>query len=99
IEQQSARRRIMNIEILGRGTFESALVHLEPGDEFISEAGAMFRASANVDISVTTSSRAQKSVFFGKMMRGAARLLAGESFFLSKYTVTDDDDGEVGIAP
>jgi len=89
----------MNIEILGRGTFESALVHLEPGDEFISEAGAMFRASTNVDITVTTSSGDQKSGFLGKMMRGAARMLAGESFFLSKYEVTDDENGEVGIAP
>jgi len=47
----------MEVEILGKGAFESALVHLEPGETFVSESGAMYRASTNVDIDVTTHSR------------------------------------------
>ena len=34
----------MEIEILGQGAFESALVHLEPGERFVSESGALYRA-------------------------------------------------------
>jgi len=84
----------VNVEILERGAFSSAVVHLEPGDEFTSEAGAMYRASSNVDIDVTTRS-------FGKggVLGGLKRMLAKESFFLSKYRVTDANSGEVALAP
>lgn len=84
----------MNVEVLGKGSFASALVHLNPGEEFVSEAGAMFRASSNVDIDVTTKSRGQGG-FFG----GLKRLMGGESFFLSTYSIMDNSPGEVGLAP
>ncbi len=84
----------MNVEILERGAFSSALVRLEPGEEFTSESGAMYRASSNVGIDVTTRS-------FGKggVLGGLKRMLAKESFFLSKYRVTDANPGEVALAP
>ena len=84
----------MNVEILQRGAFSSALVHLEPGEEFTSESGAMYRASANVGIDVTTRS-------FGKggVLGGLKRVLAKESFFLSTYRVHDANPGEVALAP
>ena len=44
----------MRTEILPNGAFHSALVHLGPGDAFQSDSGAMFRASSNIDIDVTT---------------------------------------------
>ena len=47
----------MNVEVLPHGAFYSALVHLEPGDSFVSDSGAMFRASSNVDIDVTTKTK------------------------------------------
>jgi len=84
----------VDIEILSRGAFQSALVHLNPGEEFVSEAGAMFRASGNVDIDVTT-----RSMGRGGILGGVKRLLAKESFFLSTYRVTDGSPGEVGLAP
>ena len=84
----------MDINIADKGTFSWALVQLEPADVFVSEAGAMFRASSNVDISVTTRSGGQ-----GGVMSGLRRMLAGESFFLSTYSTTDSDRGEVGLAP
>ena len=84
----------MKIDILGGNTFGSALVHLAPGDEFISESGAMFRSSSNVDIDVTTKSRGRGGIF-----SGLKRLFAGEHFFFSTYRVTDDQPGEVGLAP
>ena len=74
--------------------FGSALVHLRPDEQFVSEAGAMFRASDNVDIDVTTRSRSS-----GGIMSGIKRMIAGENFFFSRYSVLDDRDAEVGLAP
>ncbi len=84
----------MNVEIIGEGAFSSALVHLEPGETFVSESGAMFRASPNVDVDVTTRSRGK-----GGILGGIKRLLAAEHFFFSTYSVTDSSSGEVGLAP
>lgn len=84
----------MKIDILSRGAFRSALVRLEGNDTFISESGAMFRASSNIDIDVTTRTKGK-----GGLLRGVKRLLGGESFFLSKYSLTDRASGEVGLSP
>lgn len=89
----------MKVEILNPGAFGSALVHLEPGESFVSEAGAMFRASANVEIDVTTRSRGGSGGVGGKLLGGLKRMLGGESFFLSTYTAGEGRPGEVGIAP
>jgi uncharacterized protein (TIGR00266 family) len=80
--------------VVGKGSFASAMVHLNPGESFVSEAGAMYRASANVDIDVTTRSRGK-----GGFFSGLKRLLGGESFFLSTYSIMDSQPGEVGLAP
>ncbi len=84
----------MHIDILGEGAFASALVQLDDGEQFVSEAGAMYRASANVDIDVTTRSRSS-----GGILSGIKRMLSGESFFLSTYQTIDGNSGEVGLAP
>ena len=42
----------MNVKIDTEGAFGSALVTLEAGEKFVSEAGAMYRASPNMEISV-----------------------------------------------
>lgn len=84
----------MDIEILGEGAFESALVRLQPGERFVSESGAMYRASPNVDIDVTTQSRGT-----GGILSGVKRLLAREKFFFSTYATNDGSPGEVGLAP
>jgi uncharacterized protein (TIGR00266 family) len=84
----------MDIQISEKGAFSSALVKLEPGEKFVSESGAMFRASSNIDIDVTTKSRGK-----GGIMGGLKRLLAGEKFFFSTYTCEGGEPGEVGLAP
>ena len=83
----------MDIQIADRGAFSSALVKLDPGEKFVSESGAMFRASSNIDIDVTTKSRGK-----GGIMGGLKRLLAGEKFFFSTYTCEGAEPGEVGLA-
>lgn len=84
----------MKIDIQEKGAFGSALVILAPGETFMSEAGAMYRASANVEIDVTTRTRGK-----GGLLAGLKRLVAGDSFFLSTYRTTDGRPGEVGLAP
>ncbi len=84
----------MHVEVANNGAFGSALVQLDPRDEFVSESGAMYRASSNVDIDVTTRSRSS-----GGIMSGVRRMISGESFFFSRYRVTDHRPGEVGLAP
>jgi uncharacterized protein (TIGR00266 family) len=84
----------MQIEIADRSAFASALIHLNPGEQFVSESGAMFRSSSNIDVDVTTKSKGQ-----GGLMGGLKRMLAGENFFFSTYRVNDNQPGEVGLAP
>lgn len=85
----------MNIDILARGAFGSALVKLDPGESFVSESGAMFRASTNMDIDVTTRPKGSQ----GGLLAGVKRLLGGENFFFSTYRTTDGGAGEVGLSP
>ena len=80
--------------VSSRGAYGSALVRLDAGERFTSESGAMFRASDNIDIDVTT--RASGS---GGLMAGVRRMLASESFFMSTYRTNDGRPGEIGLAP
>ncbi|MBM3934361.1 MAG: TIGR00266 family protein [SAR202 cluster bacterium] len=84
----------MEFLVQDRGAFSWALVKMRPGDHLISEAGALFRVSSNINIDVTT--RSGKS---GGFMAGIKRMLSGEHFFMSSYTVTDSADAEIGLAP
>ena len=84
----------MDIQLLERGAFGWALVKLSPGEEFVSESGAMFRASSDIDIDVTTRSGKR-----GGLLAGLKRTLAAESFFLSTYRCSGQQDGEIGLAP
>ena len=78
----------MDIQVMDRGAFSWALVRLRPGEQFVSEAGALFRSSDNIDIDVTTR---QKGA--GGLFGGPKRLLAAESFFFSTYTTLDTTTG------
>jgi uncharacterized protein (TIGR00266 family) len=84
----------MKIAIEDRGAFASAIVQLDAGESFVSESGAMYRTSAEIDIDVTTRSKGK-----GGLLSGLKRLLGGESFFISRYEALGGVAGEVGIAP
>ena len=87
----------MNIKIDTEGAFGSALITLETGEKFVSEAGAMYRASDNINIDVE-SRRKKDEGLWGAFKAGVKAMFAGESFFLSTYKC-DGDQGEVGLAP
>ena len=84
----------MDVQVMDKGAFSWALVRLGSGEQFVSEAGALFRASDNIDINVTTRQKGS-----GGLFGGIKRLVAGESFFFSTYTAEDHRPGEVGLAP
>lgn len=84
----------MNVRVVDRGAFTWALVTIRPGERFVSESGAMFRASTNVDVDVTTRTKSA-----GGLLSGVRRMFAGESFFFSTYSCADREEGEVGLAP
>ena len=88
----------MNIEIDTEGAFGSALVTLDAGEKFVSEAGAMYRASPNMEISVESRKKKDEGMW-GALKSGIKAMFAGESFFLSTYTPNDGQAGEVGLAP
>jgi uncharacterized protein (TIGR00266 family) len=88
----------MNVEIGTEGAFGSALVTLEPGETFVSEAGAMYRASPNMEISIESRKKKDEGMW-GAFKSGIKAMFAGESFFLSSYTTNDGQSGEVGLAP
>jgi uncharacterized protein (TIGR00266 family) len=54
----------------------------------------MFHASSNIDIDITTRTKGA-----GGILSGIKRLVGGDSFFFSKYSVTDGAEGEVALAP
>jgi len=83
----------VDVEILTQGGFHTALVQLAPDTTVVSEGGAMFRASANVDIDVKVRTKG------GGLLSGLKRMVGGESFFLSTYRTQDGRAGEVGLAP
>ena len=88
----------MNVKIDTEGAFGSALVTLEAGEKFMSEAGAMYRASPNMEISVESRKKENEGMW-GAFKAGVKAMFAGESFFLSSYTPNDGQSGEVGLAP
>lgn len=83
----------MKMESGGPLAFNYLKVALEPGEQLVSEAGAMVRMSANIRADVTTRSRGK-----GGILAGLKRLAGGDSFFLSTYTA-DATAGEVVVAP
>lgn len=85
----------MKVDILHQGLFATADVTLGQGEQFVSESGALYRSSPNVDIQ--TSSRARGS---GGVLSGIKRkMLARESFFMSTYGSQDGQPASFGLSP
>ena len=87
----------MNIDVDTEGAFGSAVINLEEGEKFVSEAGCMYRASSNVAIEVV-SRKKEGQGFFGGITSGLKSMLAGETYHLSSY-IAEGGPGQVGLAP
>ncbi len=83
----------MNVDIQMKPGCSVAVVSLQPGESFTSEAGAMIAMSHDVGISTSTYTRNS-----GGIMSGLKRMLSGESFFINQFTA-GNQGGEVFLAP
>ena len=69
----------MKVDFTSSGEFQTALVHVQPGQTVVSDSGAMYRSSPNIDFDVSVRSRG------GGILSGLKRAMGGDSFFLSTY--------------
>ena len=83
----------MRSEIHFRHNNTAAKIHLDAGEECITESGAMIAMSGNMSITTSTYKRNSGSIF--KAMK---RLFAGESFFLNHFRA-DGGPAEIWVSP
>lgn len=84
----------MRIEIQNKPAYAIADVHLADGECVVSEGGAMVSMTPNITVSTSTMSTGGG---VGGILKAAKRLLAGENFFLNKFTA--GGEGHVSLAP
>lgn len=83
----------MEVDILHQPDSAVALIHMDPREEMIAEAGAMVAMSGSIQAN-TTLRKGKGGGVFG----GLKRLLVGESLFLSTFR-SGDQSGELYLAP
>jgi uncharacterized protein (TIGR00266 family) len=85
----------VEIEILKRPANTAARVVLGSGESFTAEGGAMIAMSADIQVDTHVSKSERR--FGGKLGKGFSRMLAGEGFFLNRFTA-GPGGGEVYLA-
>lgn len=79
----------MNFQIIENGTFAALKVHLEKGEGFKAESGAMLAKDSGIEI---------EGKMEGGLLGGLGRMLAGETMFVQTLQAIKDA-GEVILAP
>jgi uncharacterized protein (TIGR00266 family) len=87
----------MKIEVLHRPAYALAKVHLEPDEVVVAESGAMVSMDTHVQVEATTGAKKDEGLVKG-LFAGLKRMVAGESFFQSKYT-SNGQPGTATFAP
>ena len=82
----------MDIEIVHKPGNSAAHIQLAAHETCTAEAGVMIAMSANLQVETTTHQRQS-----GSFLKGAKRMLAGESFFLNHFTAAPSG-GELWLA-
>lgn len=85
----------MKVDVLHQGLFATADVTLGPGEQFVSESGALYRCSPNVHVETSSRALGSGGVFSGIKRR----MLARESFFMSTYQSRDGQPANFGLSP
>ncbi len=88
----------MNIEIKSGPSYALAVVGLRDGETVVAEGGAMVGKDTHIDMETTTQGSEKGGGMLSGLMRGLKRVVAGESFFVNKFTA-NGSDGEVTFAP
>ncbi|KQC12079.1 MAG: hypothetical protein APR63_11810 [Desulfuromonas sp. SDB] len=85
----------MKYEILYQPSYSVAKITLQADESIMAESGAMVSMSSNIEIK---SEMGGGKKGLGGFMKAAARGLAGESFFVTRFTAKDNP-GEIIVAP
>jgi uncharacterized protein (TIGR00266 family) len=64
---------------------QAVIVTLDPGEMVVAEAGSMMYMQDDIVMNTTLDPNAQGGGLFGKLMQGAKRALAGDSFFVTTF--------------
>jgi len=86
----------MDIQIHHRPSYAMAQVDLAAGETVVAEGGAM--VSMNKHVTMETSAGKKGEGKLKGLMKGLKRMVAGESFFLNRFTA-NDAPGHVMFAP
>jgi uncharacterized protein (TIGR00266 family) len=65
---------------------QAVIVTLDPEETVVAEAGAMMYMQDDITMNTTLDPSGRSSGLFGKLMSGAKRALAGDSFFVTTFT-------------
>jgi uncharacterized protein (TIGR00266 family) len=88
----------MDIEIRNGPSYALAVVGLDPGETVVAEGGAMVGKDTHVDMETTTRGGDKGGGMLGGLFKGLKRLVAGESFFVNRFTA-QGKAGQVTFAP
>ena len=64
---------------------QAVIVTLDPGEMVLAEAGSMMYMQDDIVMNTTLDPNQQGGGLFGKLMQGAKRALAGDSFFITTF--------------
>jgi uncharacterized protein (TIGR00266 family) len=65
---------------------QAVIVTLDPQETVVAEAGAMMYMQDDISMNTTLDPTGRSSGLFGRLMSGAKRALAGDSFFVTTFT-------------
>ena len=65
---------------------QAVIVTLDPQETVVAEAGAMMYLQDDITMNTTLDPSGRSSGLFGRLMSGAKRALAGDSFFVTTFT-------------
>ena len=64
---------------------QAVVVTLDPGEAVVAEAGAMMYMEDGIRMATTLDTTGRQAGVFGKLLSGAKRVLAGDSFFVTLF--------------
>lgn len=65
---------------------QAVIVTLDPGETVVAEAGAMMYMQDDITMNTTLDASGKGGGLMGRLMSGAKRALAGDSFFVTTFT-------------
>jgi uncharacterized protein (TIGR00266 family) len=76
---------VIDYRIIG-DDMQAVIVTLDPGETVVAEAGAMMFMDDAIDMNTTLDPNKQGGGLLGRVLGGAKRALAGDSFFVTTFT-------------